>query len=138
MQEQVFAVLRVEGMPKKWRLTVESAMVENIATEPLDALPGVDELNAAWCTTWRRNALRPRAVDCREVLNGTAEEFEKLRDTLVQLSTDEGFYADVEIFMPTGHEALRRTPGHQYGPGNTFKSVLCARDVISVAEGVKE
>lgn len=119
MQEQVFAVLRVEGMPKKWRLTVESAMVENIATEPIDALPGVDELNAAWCTTWRRNALYPRAVDCREVLNGTAEEFEKLRDALVQLSTDEGFYADVEIFYANGAKALRRTPERPCAPGNT-------------------
>ncbi|AER69523.1 Hypothetical protein Cp106_1464 [Corynebacterium pseudotuberculosis 1/06-A] len=115
MQEQVFAVLRVEGMPKKWRLTVESAMVENIATEPIDALPGVDELNAAWCTTWRRNAFYPRAVDCREVLNGTAEEFEKLRDTVVQLSVDEGFYADVEIFYANGAQSFTthpRTPVH--------------------------
>lgn len=110
MQEQVFAVLRVEGMPKKWRLTVESAMVENIATEPIDALPGVDELNAAWCTTWRRNALYPSAVDCREVLNGTAEEFEKLRDALVQLSTDEGFYADVEIFYTNGAKSFATHP----------------------------
>lgn len=110
MQEQVFAVLRVEGMPKKWRLTVESAMVENIATEPVDALPGVDELNAAWCTTWRRNAFYPRAVDCREVLNGTAEEFEKLRDTVVQLSVDEGFYADVEIFYANGAQSFTTHP----------------------------
>lgn len=63
-------------------------MVESLVSEPISSVGMVDLLECAPCTRWERNAMLPGCVNCRQVLNGTAEEIQRLAQSLERLWCD--------------------------------------------------
>lgn len=88
MKEERIAVMRISGLPRRKRMAVEEAMVASLLSEPFDLIPGTDPLDWAECTRWSRNPRLAGCVDCRQVLNGTAEEFEALQARIVAIAGD--------------------------------------------------
>ncbi|KQB85137.1 hypothetical protein [Corynebacterium oculi] len=87
-------VLSIEAMPRALRPRVEALMVECLLSQPPAAQPGVDPLDAHWCTRWGRAGLG--IVRCREPLTATREEFQRFERALVALAQAEGFSASVD------------------------------------------
>lgn len=78
------AVLLIDAMPRKLRPDVEELMVRCIPSAPELEIPGIDPLEATWCTRWERSIL-PGTIGTRQVITGTAEELELFMRELTQL-----------------------------------------------------
>lgn len=81
-------VLQIDDLPRERRPLVEKAMLESLVSEPMDSVGMVDLLDCAPCTRWERSAIMPGCVNCRQVLNGTAEEIQLLAQSLDRLRCD--------------------------------------------------
>lgn len=88
MKDQCIAVMRVQGLPTRWRARVEKLLVHIVKSQPFEALPGTDVYDLAACTRWRRSSSKKGCVDCREVINGTHDELEILSWELQQLAAE--------------------------------------------------
>lgn len=94
---QQLAVMRVSGMPRRARPLVEEAMYCSLKSLPMATMPGTEVLDVAHCTPWMRSPEHKGCVECKQLLNGTAEELEALRRALSRLTAEHAFSASLEI-----------------------------------------
>lgn len=91
------AVLTISGMPREFRPRVETAMAVCIASPSELIVAGADPLTAHWFTQWRRDPFERGLIECREVITGTAREFDGLRVVLNNLAAEHNFDACVRV-----------------------------------------
>ncbi|ALC06425.1 hypothetical protein CDES_10220 [Corynebacterium deserti GIMN1.010] len=91
------AVLEISAMPSELRQTVESAMVVCIPSPSELSGSNKDPLTAHWFTAWRRDPFELGLTECREVITGTQQELNKLRDMLENLADEHMFEVELRI-----------------------------------------